>query len=295
MEWLNFRHLYAFWTVKQEGGFKAAAEKINVSQSTISEQVTLLEEYFQKSLFQRDTRNLKLTEVGQELFLYANSIFEKSREINVLIRDERDSGSTNLRCGIIGGVSRNLVYRIIKGPLEDQLINSFDVYNGSLGRLTEACLNYEIDFFISVIPPQGKDMALFENHIIEKSPICLTGSKSLITKLKRERKKPIEMDLYHYSFPFLEGNVIEKIERKYNVRFNIKLQTDDISLLRFFANSEEGLSLVPEIGVMEDIEDRRLDKIDIKFVNSVYFYVVFPKVSAKKDFIEDIFLDYQSH
>lgn len=290
MEWLNFRHLYAFWMVKQTGGFKAAAEKINISQSTVSEQVTSLEEYFQKSLFQRNTRSLKLTEVGQELFVYADSIFQKSREINVLIRDELDMGSTSLRCGIIGGVSRNLVYRYLKNPLDDGIINDFHVYNGSLSRLTEACLNYEIDFFISVIPPDNSDLTVFENHVIQKSKICVAGARGFISKIKRDRKNPIEIDLYHYAFPFMEGDIIQKFEKKYNVKFNVKLQTDDISLLRFFANSEEGVAIVPEIGVMEDIEERRLDKIDIKFVNPVNFYVVFPKISAKKNIIEEIFL-----
>lgn len=288
MEWLNFRHLYAFWMVKKTGGFKSAADEIKVSQSTISEQVTLLEGYFEKSLFQRNTREVKLTEIGQELFVYADSIFEKSRQINILIRDEDRVGPTTLKAGIIGGVSRNLVYRFLKEPLEQGVISNFEVFNGSLNRLLDACLNYEIDFFISVVPPSGKDLAMFESQVIAKSNICIAGDKKIISKIKRPRKSPIHLDLYNYKFPFFEGDIVSKFSKRKNIDFNLKLNTDDISLLRFFANSHEGISLIPEIGIMEDFHDKRLDKMILSFVKPISFYAIYPKVSAKTPLLEQL-------
>jgi LysR family transcriptional activator of nhaA len=36
MEWLNYHHLRYFWTVAKEGSLKKAAEKLRVSQPSIS-------------------------------------------------------------------------------------------------------------------------------------------------------------------------------------------------------------------------------------------------------------------
>ena len=36
MEWLNYHHLLYFWTVAREGGISKAAEKLRLSQPTIS-------------------------------------------------------------------------------------------------------------------------------------------------------------------------------------------------------------------------------------------------------------------
>jgi LysR family transcriptional regulator, transcriptional activator of nhaA len=44
MEWLNYHHLRYFWTVAKEGSMKKAAEKLRVSQPSISAQLSELEE-----------------------------------------------------------------------------------------------------------------------------------------------------------------------------------------------------------------------------------------------------------
>ena len=43
MEWLNYHHLLYFWTVVREGGVVRAAEKLRLSQPTVSAQVKALE------------------------------------------------------------------------------------------------------------------------------------------------------------------------------------------------------------------------------------------------------------
>jgi DNA-binding transcriptional LysR family regulator len=53
MEWLNYHHLLYFWTVAREGGISKAAEKLRLSQPTISAQVRMLEEAVRERLFQR--------------------------------------------------------------------------------------------------------------------------------------------------------------------------------------------------------------------------------------------------
>ena len=44
MDWLNYHHLLYFWTVVREGGVSKAAEKLRLSQPTVSAQVQVLEE-----------------------------------------------------------------------------------------------------------------------------------------------------------------------------------------------------------------------------------------------------------
>ena len=53
MEWLNYHHLYYFWTVMKEGSITAASSRLRPAQSTISAQLTKLEESFGGKLFNR--------------------------------------------------------------------------------------------------------------------------------------------------------------------------------------------------------------------------------------------------
>ncbi len=44
MEWINYHHLLYFWMVVREGGVARAAERLRLSQPTVSSQVRALEQ-----------------------------------------------------------------------------------------------------------------------------------------------------------------------------------------------------------------------------------------------------------
>src|SRR5260370_12634210 len=51
VEFLNYHHLRYFWVVAKEGGLRKAAEKLHVSQPTISAQIAALEGALDEKLF----------------------------------------------------------------------------------------------------------------------------------------------------------------------------------------------------------------------------------------------------
>ena len=62
---LNYNHLYYFHLVANEGSLTAAAERLGVSLSTVSEQVRQLERSLGVALFERGGSALRLTLAGQ--------------------------------------------------------------------------------------------------------------------------------------------------------------------------------------------------------------------------------------
>ena len=59
---LNFELLRAFVAVADCGGFHRAAERLNLTQSTVSQQIKRLELVTQRPLFRRTTRSVALTD-----------------------------------------------------------------------------------------------------------------------------------------------------------------------------------------------------------------------------------------
>ena len=78
---LNYHYLRYFWAVAREGGLRKAADRLNVSQPTISAQVKALEEQLGRKLTRRDGRGLTLTEEGRHVFEYAEQIFALGQEL----------------------------------------------------------------------------------------------------------------------------------------------------------------------------------------------------------------------
>ncbi|MDI2056931.1 MULTISPECIES: LysR family transcriptional regulator [Bradyrhizobium] len=59
-------NLEAFLATADAGGFSAAARKLNIATSVVAKRVTQLEERIGTALFHRSTRQLRLTEAGQQ-------------------------------------------------------------------------------------------------------------------------------------------------------------------------------------------------------------------------------------
>ena len=68
--------LRTFIRVVETGSLSAVARELNASQSTVSRQITHLEEHFGVRLFHRTTRHLSLTDDGESLHDHARSVLE---------------------------------------------------------------------------------------------------------------------------------------------------------------------------------------------------------------------------
>ena len=67
-------NLQAFLATADAAGFSAAARKLKVSTSVVAKRVTQLEDQIGIALFHRSTRQLRLTEAGQQYVHRARSV-----------------------------------------------------------------------------------------------------------------------------------------------------------------------------------------------------------------------------
>lgn len=69
-----------FVRVAQYGGFSSAAQALALSPSAVSKQITRLERRLGVQLLARSTRTMRLTEVGQEVLLHAQTMLHAAQE-----------------------------------------------------------------------------------------------------------------------------------------------------------------------------------------------------------------------
>lgn len=119
MDRINFNHFYYFYIVSKEGSIKVASEKLHVSQPTISDQIKLLEEYFDCPLFERKNRGLHLTKEGKLALQYAEKIFDLSKEITSRLRNKIELPKKTIDIGINHFMAQYFLYGTIF-PLFEQ-------------------------------------------------------------------------------------------------------------------------------------------------------------------------------
>ena len=72
--------LISFVAVSETSSFTRAADRVSLSQSTVSQQVRRLEELIGKALFERSSHEVRLTEEGIKLLSYARRIIALNEE-----------------------------------------------------------------------------------------------------------------------------------------------------------------------------------------------------------------------
>ena len=95
--------------VAEHGNFTTASEKCFVTQPTLSMQVQKLEEELGITIFNRSTKPLQVTEVGEKVLNQARKIIEESTRMNDVISEEKGTIGGTLKVGIIPTVSSTLL------------------------------------------------------------------------------------------------------------------------------------------------------------------------------------------
>jgi Transcriptional regulator len=88
---MNLKQLEAFVKVVETGSFSKAAKELYLTQPTVSAHISALERELKTRLFIRNTKEVTMSEAGQDLYKYARQMFELECQIaehfNVQKRD----------------------------------------------------------------------------------------------------------------------------------------------------------------------------------------------------------------
>lgn len=87
---LDWDKLRIFHTAAESGSFTHAAEKLGMSQSAVSRQISALEDDLRLKLFIRHARGLVLTELGEQLFRTAHRMHWELQQVETQMSESQD-------------------------------------------------------------------------------------------------------------------------------------------------------------------------------------------------------------
>lgn len=143
---LDPRLLRAFIAVVDDAGFTRAAERLNMTQSTISQQVARLEEQIGQPLIDREARPLRMTMAGEQLVGYARRILALQEEIGSALKDP--SGSVAIRIGLAEDILTIEMARLFAGFARANRQVRLDVTTGLSRALTARYRSGEFDILV---------------------------------------------------------------------------------------------------------------------------------------------------
>jgi len=150
--------LIAFVTVAQEKGFSAAAVKLGVSPSAVSQTIRVLEQRLGLVLFNRTTRSVSLTEIGER---YLERIGPALDELAAASRDlgkEADHPAGQLRINV-----PRAGYLIVLQPVLRRFMDAYP----------DITLEVRIENLLVDIVAQGFDAGIRFGELVEKDMVAV--------------------------------------------------------------------------------------------------------------------------
>ena len=96
---LNFHQLYLFYTVASHHSFSRAAQALAITQPAVSIQIQELEKSMGVTLFHRRSKGLRVTDVGETVYAFAQQIFALSSKLQETVQEVQDLKTGHLVLG----------------------------------------------------------------------------------------------------------------------------------------------------------------------------------------------------
>ena len=161
---LDPRLLRAFVAIADSGSFTAAADRLHMTQSTMSQQIARLEEAIGRALVDRAARPVRLTVTGERLLGHARRILSLQSEALTLVAET--SGTTSVRSGMPDDIATPEIARAFAAFTKRHKEARLDVTTGLRSDLARRYRAGELDIVVlKEDTPSADSWASFEEPI----------------------------------------------------------------------------------------------------------------------------------
>ena len=230
--------------VAEEGNFTQAAEKCFVTQPTLSMQVQKLEDELGIKLFNRNTKPITLTTIGEKIIDQAKMILKEANRMEDIVSTEKGFVGGNFRLGIIPTEMPTLLPMFL-----NTFIKKFPKVNLKIEELNTAAIieelkNGKLDAGIAATPLD--DVKIIEKPLYYEPFVGYIPEPHPLSKLKTLALSDLEkMDVLVLEDGHCFRDHVLKICQTPNFSHTFNLKSGSFETLIHLANDGLGMTLLP--------------------------------------------------
>jgi DNA-binding transcriptional LysR family regulator len=249
-----------FVAVVEEGGVRAAAERVFRTEPAVSMAIRKLEEEIGAPLFDRSKRYAyRLTEAGEALFKYAKQMLGLRKEAVSVLSDLTKVRTGLLRIGANESLSLHLFPEIAQAFLKQHERIQIELRCGRSESLLGELKERKLDLALVSFEPQDKGL---EAKFITRDELVLITSaghpfakKTSVDIQELGKESILVMDISRPS-PW-HRKISDAFERS-KAPFHLRLENAPIETIKKMVAIGIGIGFVPRISVREEIASGQL-------------------------------------
>lgn len=269
---MKIKQIETFYWAARLGSFTASAERLNLTQSTVSTRVQELEETFGVDLFDRSHRTARLTAKGKELMGFAERLIELMTYMEEQISTP-EAISAQIRMGVTEVISLTWLPRFVAALHESypKVVVEFDV--GLTLDLLEKLQNGTLDLVLA--PMRGpapnlemRSLGRVQFEWMAGPSLDLPAGPLQPRDLQNQPIITLSKESYHH------GNVEAwfKAQKALFRRFDT---CNSMGVIAALTMAGLGISLIPPLCFPQEVGDKKLRIIQTEpRMPTVEFYAV---------------------
>jgi LysR family transcriptional activator of nhaA len=246
METLNYHHLRYFWVVAKEGSLAMAAERMRVSQPSISAQIRELETAFGQRLFRRAGRKNELTSAGQMVYRYAEEIFALGNELTSALSDPLAESALRLHVGLTSSFPKLVGNEILKPVFGLGRVVHLVCREGKQEDLLAQLAAHRLDLVLADNPaPSQLNLRVFDHRLGETGSLFCAVEEHAVRLAK---EFPNSLDGAAALLPAETTPLRRAAEtwlRARNLRPRVVAEFEDPALMKVMAAEGRGFVILP--------------------------------------------------
>jgi len=272
---MSIRHLRIFITVAALQNMSAAAEKLFITQPSVSQAIKELEQYYGVRLFERLSKKLYLTESGEALLKYATHLIQSFDEMETMIKNK--SNSISLRIGSSITIGSSLINRILNKFGEEHPDVKTQVFVRNTREIEKMLLSSELD--VALVEGRVASKDLVAKSFYEDQLILVVGKEHPFYG----RDKLSVYDLQGEDVISREDGsgskiIFDNVLKEYHVDVHVSWSSPDILAIKEAAIQSRGIAVLSSLVVENELKKGTLHKITLEEVSlSRAIYVVYHK------------------
>ena len=290
---MDLQQLSIFCTLLSEKSMTEAANRLQITQPTVSRQLKLLEAELGVDLLERETREISPTVQGQLFLDYAQKILNLAKQAQMSIQSLPQHLEGQLRMSTINYLGMSLLAPVMWRFLKPSKQFKINLSYAPARSIIEQMKKDAVDMVIlpNLQEEYGIELPNYEKHHLFQDSMIFVGSKKDLSlpsqiQIQDMAKKPL------VSFPHLLPKFTIKIEQKQK-EHNIQpiFEVNNMGTLKKVIESGLYWGFMPAFSIQKQIQFGRLSEIKVDGIEySMNIEAYFHKQLNNKKLIDILIL-----
>ena len=278
----------SFVRVAESGSFAEAARQLRISRSVMTLRIQQLETFVGAPLFNRNTRSVKLTDLGQTFLRDCAELVGRTNEVVDQMREVGTSPAGRLRIHALPGFVLGHLAKILQRFQQryPQIVLDMLVNDAAIDPVKEG-----FDCALQIFPPRSEELISRKLFPVRRV-LCATPEYLRRNGTVRGPRDLLGHRLGWYSgYPTRERLAFHGPSEVVQLELKPVLLTNSVHLLREYALEHAGIVCIPTLVASEAVVDGSLRMVLGEHPLSSFWLSVFHPTTARSSLKLKLFLE----